>query len=632
MNQSFRYPLSYYIVNGLVEKVESFYKIIIFDAQNKMTHSLQKPFKLRLKLLCTATLALLLNLVHAQEIDSLIHLAAESINPNEKVDYYIKLAHHYSFQNNDSVLYYAELAYKKAIAINYKQGELRALMEKCTYYLSINDREMANSLMNQAQLLAEKIGDKDMLAAIYLMQGDFYANIRIFDEAFTNYTYALDLYKLKQNKNKIIQTNTSLGILNALQGNYAKALEMFEQSLNEVDHETSPRLKQYILINMANAESERGNAAKALHIYQLANQDYQTQVTKGYQTKDSRFLTANLVNQALIYQQLKKQDSAMLILNQAADLADQLANPFSKYRILQHKAEFCYEEQLYDQTIRYALEIVNKSNTNEWTELASKSSLLLSKAYSKQENYEKAYNYYKEYNTLRDRIAEKEKGTEFAELQLKYALEKNILQQKGKAERKTLLLSGSIIILLILSALISILFVWQRTRTAKVLLQQKNLILEQKQKQQEYTDEINLRNKELSSGVITIQKKNEILKATAEQLKNLEKDTNKDNSTIIHRLIKEITSNANEAEWLEFEGKFNQIHDSFYKKLDEINPNLTIFEKRLCGYLKLKMTSKEIANLTNSSPRSVEVARYRLRKKLNLTNNTENLTAFLEKI
>lgn len=583
------------------------------------------------RILCILTLLILQNKVVAQSVDSLVYMASQAIDPIEKVDYYNKIAKRYSYLNNDSVLIYAELAYKKSIAINYKHGELNALMEKCTYYLSIHDVKMAISLTNQAQILAEKLGNKETLAAIYLMQGDIFANVRIFDEAFTNYTYALDLYKNQQNQSKIIQTNTSLGILNALEGNYAKAIEIFHHSLAESDSISHPRLKLYILINMANAESDRGNAHEALRIYKEANHYYEAQLGEGKQQKDIRFLTANLVNQASIYQQLDKQDSALAILNKAALLADDLSNPFSKYRILQQKAEFYYRQQNYSQAIKYADQVAQKSNENEWIELSCKSALVLSNAYSKHADFEKAFSYYKVYNTLRDSITQKEKGNEFAELQLKYELEKNILQQKGVNQRKTLMLTASIIILLILSGFIFILFLLHRTRTAKILLQQKNLILEQQQKQQEFKDKISIQNKEVSSGVITIQKKNEILKATAEKLKNIEKD-NKDSSALINGLIKEITDNANETEWLKFEGQFNQVHDSFYKKLDQINPNLTIFEKRLCGYLKLKMTSKEIANLTNSSPRSVEVARYRLRKKLNLTNNTENLGVFLDKL
>jgi DNA-binding CsgD family transcriptional regulator len=64
----------------------------------------------------------------------------------------------------------------------------------------------------------------------------------------------------------------------------------------------------------------------------------------------------------------------------------------------------------------------------------------------------------------------------------------------------------------------------------------------------------------------------------------------------------------------------------------QINPELSLNERRLCAFLRLNMTTKEIASITGQSPRSIEVARTRLRKKLNLTNSDTSLTDFLSHI
>lgn len=80
--------------------------------------------------------------------------------------------------------------------------------------------------------------------------------------------------------------------------------------------------------------------------------------------------------------------------------------------------------------------------------------------------------------------------------------------------------------------------------------------------------------------------------------------------------------------WDEFELRFQGVHNEFYQKLQSINPELSTNERRLCAFLKLNMTTKEIASITHQSPRSIEVARTRLRKKLNLTNSDISLTDF----
>ena len=82
----------------------------------------------------------------------------------------------------------------------------------------------------------------------------------------------------------------------------------------------------------------------------------------------------------------------------------------------------------------------------------------------------------------------------------------------------------------------------------------------------------------------------------------------------------------------EFEIRFQQVHNSFYDKLNALSPDLSTNERRLCAFLKLSMSTKEISSITGQSPRSIDVARTRLRKKLNLTNNDSSLSDFLSSL
>lgn len=68
--------------------------------------------------------------------------------------------------------------------------------------------------------------------------------------------------------------------------------------------------------------------------------------------------------------------------------------------------------------------------------------------------------------------------------------------------------------------------------------------------------------------------------------------------------------------------------EGYFKRLKETYPKLTNNDIRLCSYLRMNFTSKEIAQLLNISTRAVEISRYRLRKKLSLEHNI-NLTDFL---
>lgn len=85
---------------------------------------------------------------------------------------------------------------------------------------------------------------------------------------------------------------------------------------------------------------------------------------------------------------------------------------------------------------------------------------------------------------------------------------------------------------------------------------------------------------------------------------------------------------ASEQEWENFRVSFEQIHSGFFDKILSIYPSLTAYELRLCALLRLNLSSKEIAKILNISASSVNTGRYRMRKKMNLTE-TDDLVRYL---
>jgi DNA-binding CsgD family transcriptional regulator len=124
------------------------------------------------------------------------------------------------------------------------------------------------------------------------------------------------------------------------------------------------------------------------------------------------------------------------------------------------------------------------------------------------------------------------------------------------------------------------------------------------------------KNRELGIATMSMIKKNEFLAS----LKKMLKEENKD-AAVINKVIKKIDRNLSDAnDWKYFEEAFNNADKDFLKKIKKIHPNLTPNDLRLCAYLRLNLSSKEVAPLLNISPRSVEIKRYRLRKKMELTH------------
>ena len=98
------------------------------------------------------------------------------------------------------------------------------------------------------------------------------------------------------------------------------------------------------------------------------------------------------------------------------------------------------------------------------------------------------------------------------------------------------------------------------------------------------------------------------------------------------RVLRKIDSYMNDKENHElFEKYFNTIHDGFYTRLLQRHPGLTPNEMRICAYIKLNLNTKEIAAYMNISPSSVEIARHRLRKKMELASEV-NLQHYISAI
>ncbi|MBF4491474.1 histidine kinase [Flavobacterium sp. MR2016-29] len=195
--------------------------------------------------------------------------------------------------------------------------------------------------------------------------------------------------------------------------------------------------------------------------------------------------------------------------------------------------------------------------------------------------------------------------------------------------------------LLIIGAVLFFYYKWNKLRyTQKLKLQAEELkhqreILEMELKAenelniQEYEKhilelELQTKSSEVAGKSLSIAKQSEMID-NIQHILDSEKDFNKLKSEI-KKAIK--INEVNKHEWEIFETNLNQIHNEFIISLSKKFPNLTPKDIKLCVYLKMNLSSKEIAPMMNISFRGVELHRYRLRKKLNLSQE-DNLSKFL---
>ena len=129
---------------------------------------------------------------------------------------------------------------------------------------------------------------------------------------------------------------------------------------------------------------------------------------------------------------------------------------------------------------------------------------------------------------------------------------------------------------------------------------------------------------------MSIIKKNEFLLKLKESFQKQKEDlgTRYPDKYYNHITQKIDTNISHGDDWKIFETNVEQAHEQFIQKLITKYPQLTHSDLRLCTYLRMNLSSKEIAPLMRISVRGVENHRYRIRKKLDLPSDI-NLTDFI---
>lgn len=189
-----------------------------------------------------------------------------------------------------------------------------------------------------------------------------------------------------------------------------------------------------------------------------------------------------------------------------------------------------------------------------------------------------------------------------------------------------------ILYILILSGLIYFLIQRQKKKYLKeqeYLKSQHQLEIEQNEKEivklqnEKLESEVNFKNKELATTSMHLVQKNKLLSKIKEELLPLVKIENtEDHSDDLKKVLRLLNdAEKGDADWEQFAIHFDHVHSNFLSTLKEKFPNLSANDLKLCAYLKMNLSTKEMAQLMSITIRAIEVSRYRLRKKLNVASD-----------
>ncbi len=248
----------------------------------------------------------------------------------------------------------------------------------------------------------------------------------------------------------------------------------------------------------------------------------------------------------------------------------------------------------------------------------------LSMIHEKNGRFDSALYYHKIFSDMADSVSSSGnvravKLMEIKQEYLKKQKENELNVALEKSSRRTILIiysSGAIVLL----AVIVILFLM-----LKLEKQRKRQAVTEKQG---LNEKLEYQNKELTTNVMYLTRMNELVVALAEKLRKLTLTDGSENSAVVKSIINELERTSNPDNWKEFEVRFQKVHTDFYRKLSLQFPDLTPNELKLCAFLRLNMSTKEISAITFQSQNSIMVARSRLRQKLGIAKD-ENLVTFL---
>ena len=286
-----------------------------------------------------------------------------------------------------------------------------------------------------------------------------------------------------------------------------------------------------------------------------------------------------------------------------------------------------FEEKKFDNAKYYlsrGYKIAEETGQLEFLKIASE---YLSRLSEQTGNIKESLRYAKYFKVYSDSLSKDENIKKITQLEMQFAFDQKLREREveqakldARQKRKELvyiMISGSIFLALII---LFLLFRLQRVKVKRINLEKINL-----------QSDLDYKNKELTTNVMYLLKKNEFIINISDKLKKSRYDFKPENRKVVDEIIRELEKSSTEDTWKDFEMRFQEVHADFYQQLISQFPDLSPNELKLCAFLRLNMSTKEISTITFQSPKSISMARFRLRKKMGI-GSYDNLVTFLNQL
>lgn len=324
------------------------------------------------------------------------------------------------------------------------------------------------------------------------------------------------------------------------------------------------------------------------------------------------------------------------------NLSHSIANDFSKSFInanwLYHMGILSYKQGNFDESERYLEQAVQKLEKSTSIEFLQKGYYTLYKIANSKGDNNRAFRYLELSYDYKDSLEatqniDKLASQYYRNTILKKEREKaetkrvaSALEKKVVAEKSARLYSNVMVVVAIIALIILGFWGWNYRKLQR---------LKQLQMQRQFSDKMELKNKQLASVHVRNIKRSNQLRRVDSKLSEISgkysdksAESNEELDMELNR-IKRMLQSDSDLEWKDFHFYFDQINDGYFARVQAKHPKITNNDKKIIAYIKIGLETRQIAKLLNVTESTAYTQRYRLRKKLNLSNE-EDLIRYLQ--
>lgn len=367
--------------------------------------------------------------------------------------------------------------------------------------------------------------------------------------------------------------------------------------------------------------------------YDSAISELQQVIPAIRQSGDSGLLAVCHLNLGSYYSAMEQRDSAYANYTKSLDLLQDDGNRNMRLLLYENIGNYFRYKKDYAQALDYyhaARQMaLADSNISSYASLAYELSML----FAQQGLSDSSYHYLSQYNNLISRTQQPHTVESYKQYtHMVMELSENRIQLSEQAvslKNKQLVILGVTATAIIVTVVLLWLVAMERRRRTRQTMLLKEIenreLSDQLEHEQEiqrlHEAQIEQKIRELTSYSLLLANKNNLLKTVEETAVKAQKEQDMGGYGQIKRLIDE-NLHMDGDYWEQFVGHFVQVAPHFFDQLKQRFPDLTPNEIKLCAYIRIGMSSKQIAQMLNLSPESVNKNRYRLRKKLGLEKDT----------